>query len=73
MNITCKANGGHPLPSLQLSKNGDLLSSANNVTLEYTFQPSRIDDMSNFTCTANHSELMEPLSVQSVLYLNRKF
>ncbi|CAC5391040.1 unnamed protein product [Mytilus coruscus] len=72
MNITCKGIGGHPPPSLVLSKNGDLLASADNGTLVYTFQPSRTDDMSNITCTANHSELKEPLSVESVLYLNLK-
>ncbi|XP_071125361.1 uncharacterized protein [Mytilus edulis] len=70
MNITCKSVGGHPLPSLQLSKNDQLLATTDNRTLVYTMQPSRIDDRSNLSCTANHSELTIPLSIESVLYLN---
>lgn len=73
MNITCKSVGGHPPPSLQLSKNDQLLATTDNRTLVYTMQPSRIDDRSNLSCTANHSELTIPLSIESVLYLNRKF
>ncbi|XP_076117792.1 uncharacterized protein LOC143085381 isoform X2 [Mytilus galloprovincialis] len=72
MNITCKSVGGQPPPSLLLSRKGDLLAKGDNGTLLYTFQPSRIDDMSSFTCTANHSELKVPLNVVAVLYLNLK-
>ncbi|CAC5391038.1 unnamed protein product [Mytilus coruscus] len=72
MNITCKSFGGHPPPSLILSQNDYLLATADNGTLVYTMQPSRIDDRSNFSCTANHSELKIPFSIESVLYLNLK-
>ncbi|CAC5416615.1 unnamed protein product [Mytilus coruscus] len=72
MNITCKSVGGHPPPSLILSKNDNLLATSDNGTIVYTMQPSRIDDRSNFSCTANHSELKIPLSIESVLYLNLK-
>ncbi|VDI73957.1 Hypothetical predicted protein [Mytilus galloprovincialis] len=72
MNITCKSVGGNPLPSLQLSKNDKLLATTDNGPLVYTMQPSRIDDKSNLSCTANHSELSIPLSIESVLYLNLK-
>lgn len=73
MNITCRGIGGQPPPNLLLSNKGDVLATTDNGTLLYTMQPSRTDDRRNYTCSANHSELIEPLSVDAVLYLNRKF
>ncbi|XP_076116667.1 uncharacterized protein LOC143084144 [Mytilus galloprovincialis] len=69
-NATCEADGGFPPPVLSLMMNETLLTRTETRILSYTINPTRTDDFTNVTCTANHSELNHPLEIHAMFYLN---
>ncbi|CAG2228170.1 unnamed protein product [Mytilus edulis] len=69
-NATCEADGGFPPPVLSLMMNETLLTRKETRMLSYTINPTRTDDFTNVTCTANHSELNHPLEIHAMFYLN---
>ncbi|OPL33812.1 hypothetical protein AM593_04678, partial [Mytilus galloprovincialis] len=69
-NATCEADGGFPPPVLSLMMNETLLTRKETRMLSYTINPTRKDDFTNVTCTANHSELNHPLEIHAMFYLN---
>ncbi|XP_061187571.1 hemicentin-1-like [Saccostrea echinata] len=69
LNLSCQSSGGDPPATVSWFKGSALLVTGINRTL-YSFIPTRVDDLQNYTCTAYNPGLSQPMRKNVQIFLD---
>ncbi|CAC5393278.1 unnamed protein product [Mytilus coruscus] len=72
LDIICNVKSGKPLETLLLTKNGSIVQSNASGEIEYSFIPSRNDNLKSFECSAFSEMLESPLTDEAILDIRYK-